>query len=188
MKIFYSALCVGLAMNAGQVFGAEEGMPQLNPEYWIAQIFWLIFIFVSLYFFIWKIFLPKITYNIENRKSKIVSDLNEAQKLKESAEKKLEEYNIAIEESKKRAKNIFDESKKKLDKDIEIKKQKFNEELEKEIAATEKEITNLKKSSVENIKKIAVETSSEIIKQSFKTEVNKSNVSAIVGDVSKKKG
>ena len=187
MKIFYSALCVGLAMNAGQVFGAEEGMPQLNPEYWIAQIFWLIFIFVSLYFFIWKIFLPKITYNIENRKSKIVSDLNEAQKLKESAEKKLEEYNIAIEESKKRAKNIFDESKKKLDKDIEIKKQKFNEELEKEIAATEKEITNLKKSSVENIKKIAVETSSEIIKQIFKTEVNKSNVSAIVGDVSKKK-
>ena len=66
MKIFYSALCIGLAMNAGQVFGAEKGMPQLNPEYWIAQIFWLIFIFVSLYFFIWKIFLPKITYNIEN--------------------------------------------------------------------------------------------------------------------------
>ena len=187
MKIFYSALCIGLAMNAGQVFGAEEGMPQLDPEYWIAQIFWLIFIFVSLYFFIWKIFLPKITYNIENRKSKIVSDLNEAQKLKESAEKKLEEYNIAIEESKKRAKNIFDESKKKLDKDIEIKKQKFNEELEKEIAATEKEIANLKKSSVVNIKKIAVEISSEIIKQIFKTEVNKSNVSAIVGDVSKKK-
>ena len=66
-------------------------MPQLNPEFWIAQIFWLITIFSSLYLIIWKIFLPKITYSIENRKSKIVNDLNEAQKLKENAEKKLEE-------------------------------------------------------------------------------------------------
>ena len=41
---------------------------------------------------IWKIFLPKITYSIENRKIRIVNDLDEAQKLKEEAEKKLVEY------------------------------------------------------------------------------------------------
>ena len=29
-------------------FAAEKGMPQLNPEYWVSQIFWLIIIFVSL--------------------------------------------------------------------------------------------------------------------------------------------
>jgi len=76
-------------LNTNQVFGAEEGMPQLNPEFWASQIFWLILIFSGLYIVIWKIFLPKITDSIENRKSRIVTDLNETQKLKESAEKKL---------------------------------------------------------------------------------------------------
>ena len=28
-----------------QALGSEAGMPQLNPEFWAAQIFWLILIF-----------------------------------------------------------------------------------------------------------------------------------------------
>ena len=162
-------------------------MPQLNPEFWTAQVFWLILIFSSLYLIIWKIFLPRITYSIENRKSRIVNDLNEAQKLKENAEKKLKEYNEIIENSKKEAKKIMEDSKKKLDRDIENKKQKFNGEIEKELINVEKEIKDLKKSSILNIGKIAAQTSAEIIKQIVGTEVNKSNVFAIVDDVIKRK-
>ena len=122
-----------------------------------------------------------------NRKSKIVSDLNEAQKLKEDAEKKLKEYNKIIEDSQKEAKKIIEENKKQLDKDLEIKKQKFNNEIEKEVAVVEKEIADLKKSSLSSISKIAEETSVEIVKQIVNTEVNKSNVSAIVGEIVKGK-
>ena len=68
-------------------YGAEVGMPQLNPEFWPAQIFWLVLIFSGLYIIIWKVFLPKVTNSIENRKSKIVNDLDMAEKLKENAEK-----------------------------------------------------------------------------------------------------
>ena len=81
MKNFCFALCIALVVNVSQAIGSESGMPQLNPEFWTAQIFWLTLIFSSLYLIIWKIFLPKITYSIENRKSKVVGDLNEAQKL-----------------------------------------------------------------------------------------------------------
>jgi len=140
-------------------------MPQLNPEFWAAQIFWLILIFSFLYLIIWKIFLPKITYSIENRKSRVVNDLDEAQKLKENAEKKLKEYNEIIEKSKKEAKKIIEDSKKKLDRDIENKKQKFNDEIEKELVAAEKEIRDLKKSSISNISNIAAETTADVIKQ-----------------------
>ena len=31
----------------GNLFAAEAGMPQLNPEYWASQAFWLIIIFLS---------------------------------------------------------------------------------------------------------------------------------------------
>ena len=93
MKKLCIALCFASVFYVNKSFGTEAGMPQLNPEFWSAQIFWLILIFSTLYLIIWKIFLPKITYSIESRKSRIVNNLDEAQKLKESAETKLKEYN-----------------------------------------------------------------------------------------------
>tara|TARA_Y100000590_G_scaffold324125_1_gene367644 strand:+ start:116 stop:694 length:579 start_codon:yes stop_codon:yes gene_type:complete len=185
MKFLNFALGITFIAYATNVYGAEAGMPQLNPEFWIAQVFWLIIIFISLYVVVWKLFLPRITYSIENRKSKIVNDLDEAQKLKEKAEKKLDEYNKIIEQSKKEAKKIIDESRKKLDKDIENKRLKFNAEIEKELLACEKEIKDLKKSSISNIKSIAKDTSSEVIKKITNIEINKSSVSAIVDEVVK---
>ena len=187
MKNFCFALCIAFIVCVNQAFGSEEGMPQLNPEFWAAQIFWLILTFSSLYLIIWKVFLPKITLSIENRKSRVVNDLDEAQKLKENAEKKLNEYNEIIEKSKKEAKKIIEDSKKKLDRDIENKKQKFNNEIEKELVATEKEIKDLKKTSISNIGNIAAEISVEVIKQIINIEVNKSSVTAIVDDVVKRK-
>ena len=187
MKNFCFALCIAFVVCVNQAFGSEAGMPQLNPEFWAAQIFWLILTFSSLYLIIWKVFLPKITYSIENRKSRVVNDLDEAQKLKENAEKKLNEYNKIIEESKKEAKKIIEDNKKKLDRDIKNKKYKFNDEIEKELMAAEKEIKDLKKSSISNINNIAAETSAEIIKQIINIEVNKSSISAIVDDVVKRK-
>ena len=186
MKSFYFALCIAVSLHYNKAFGSEGGMPQLNTEFWISQIFWLVFIFSSLYLIVWKIFLPRVTYSIENRKSKVMNDLHEAQKLKESAEKKLSEYNKIIEDSKNEAKKIIEESNKVLNLDIEKKKQKFNNEIEKEIIAVEKEIKALQKSSISSINKIATEISEEVIKQIIDSEVNKSNVAAIVEDVTKK--
>ena len=187
MKNFCFALCIASLVYINRAFGSEAGMPQLNPEFWASQTFWLILIFSTLYLIIWKIFLPKITYSIENRKFRIVNNLDEAQKLKENAEKKLKEYDEIIKKSKNEAKKIIEDSKKKLDRDIENKKQKFNVEIEEELISVEKEIKDLKKSSLSNISKIAVQTSTEVIKQIIDTEVNKSNVSAIVEDIIKRK-
>jgi len=187
MKNLCIAFCITLVFYNTKAYGAEAGMPQLDPKFWVAQIFWLILVFSSLYIIVSKIFLPKITLTIENRKSKIVNDLNEAQKLKESAEAKLKEYNKIIENSKKEAQKIISDGRKKLNEDIEIKKKKFDTEIEKELENVEKEIIELKKNSISDIIKIAESTSTEIIKQIIGSEVNKSNVSAIVNEVVNKK-
>ncbi len=180
-------LLIVYLFNTKVVFGAEEGMPQLNPEYWDAQIFWLILIFSVLYLIVWKIFLPRISNNVENRRLRIINDLNEAQKLKENAEKKLKEYEKIIESSKKEAKKILQESQKRLENELDKKKQTLDEEINKEIKIAENEMLSLKKSSVNNINKIAIEISSEILKQTVGKELNMSSVSAVVEDVSKKK-
>ena len=88
MRKLFSLVCVVFISKINPAIGAEAGMPQLNPEFWLAQIFWLIFIFTGLYLLMWKLVLPRITDSIENRKKHLMNDLDEAQKLKENAEKK----------------------------------------------------------------------------------------------------
>ena len=170
----------------GKCFGAEEGMPQLNPEYWVSQIFWVILIFGTLYIILWKTILPKINENLENRKSQILTDLDDAQKFKDQSEEKLSEYNKILNQAKQEEKKILDETRKKINLDIKNKNNQFNLEIDKEIENAEKEIKTLKLSSIKDINKIAIETSSEIIRKIVGTEVNASSVSAIVEDTSKK--
>ena len=187
MKNLFSITFFVLVLGYSPVFAADEGMPQLNPEFWAAQIFWLVLIFAALYIAISKIFLPRIINVIENRKLKIVSDIDEAQKLKESAEIKLKEYNQVIENSKKEALKLMSDSKKQVDIDLEQKRQKFSEEIEKEIINAEKEIESLKKNSLLNINKIALEITNELLQKIMGTNLNMSSVSAAVEEASKRK-
>ncbi len=171
---------------SGNCFAADEGMPQLNPDYWVSQIFWVMLIFGTLYVILWKAILPKINENLENRKSQILTDLDEAQEFKNQSEKKISEYNMILSKAKQDAKKILDETRKKINLDIESKNNQFNLEINKEIENAEKEIKMLKLSSIKDINKISIETSSEIVRKMVGTEVNASSVSAIVEDISKK--
>ena len=167
-------------------FGAEEGMPQLNPEYWISQVFWLILIFGILYIVLWRKILPKINENLENRKSQILSNLDNAQKFKDESEKKKNEYNALIHKAKQEAKRILNETKRKISIDINKKKKEFDINIDTEIKKAEKEIKELKKSSIKEINKIAIATASESVKKILGSEPNNSSVSAIVENISKK--
>ena len=177
---------IGFILLITESFAAEEGMPQLNPEYWISQIFWLIIIFASLYIALSKIILPKISKNLETRKSQILDHLDQAEKFKEKTEKKIKEYEKILNESKKEAKIIMSESRKLINQNINKKKNHLESEIEKEIQKTEDEIKLLKINSINNINKIAIETSSNIVKSIINIDLNKSNASAIVEDISKK--
>ena len=78
MKSFFFAWFSALIVSTGRAVASEKGMPQLDPEFWAAQIFWLILIFSILYIIIWKIFLPRIVVGVESPKAeKILKELYE---------------------------------------------------------------------------------------------------------------
>ena len=172
-----------------EVFAAESGgMPQLNPEFWISQIFWLTLTFGILYVVLSKLILPKISANLELRKSQIQENIEAAEKQRESSELKLKEYDEIIQKSKLEAKNIFKEAREKVLKDINSKKEILDKQIDEEISNAEKEIETLKKGAAEKINKIAIETSSDLVKKLIGAEVNNSSISAIVDDLSKRNG
>ena len=187
MKRVFFIVFIQSAIFSSKSLGAEEGMPQLNPEFWFSQTFWLILVFTILYLIIWKRILPKITDNLENRKKTISTDLEEAQNLKKLAEERYKEYKKLINDAKNEAGKIISESKLKLDQDLNNKKMEIQKEINREINEAEKEIKNFKKKSLESVSKISKEISSEVIKKILNTEVNESNLSAIVEEVSQKR-
>ena len=172
---------------SNEVFAAESGgMPQLNPEFWISQIFWLILTFGILYVVLSKLILPKISSNLELRKSQIQENIEAAEKQRKDSESKLKEYEEIIIKSKSEAKVIFKETREKTIKDINSKREVLEKQIDEEISKAEKEINELKKAAPEKINQIAIETSSEILKNLMGAEINNSSISAIVKDLSKK--
>ena len=172
-----------------EAFAAESGgMPQLNPEFWISQIFWLTLTFGILYIVLSKLILPKISNNLESRKSQILENIEAAEKQREDSEAKLKEYDEIISKSKLEAKTIFNQAREKALKDINAKREMLDEQIDNEISEAELEINSLIDSAPDKINKIAIETSSELIQKLIGAEVNNSSISAIVNDLSKKNG
>ena len=169
-----------------EAFASEGGMPQLNPEFWISQIFWLTLVFGTLYILLSKFILPKISNNLEARKSQIVENIEAADKQRKESEQKIKDYEKIINEAKIEAKNIFNQAREKILKDVNTKKKNLEKQINEEIKKAENEILKLKKKSPEKINKIAIETSADLIKQIIGVEVNNSNISAIVEDISKR--
>ncbi len=64
----------------------------------------------------------------------------------------------------------------------------MDKQIDVEIQKAEKEIDLLRKSAPEKINKIAIETSSELVKKLIGADVNNSSISAIVDDLSKRNG
>jgi len=185
-KIFFQLIFFNLFFFT-KVFAAESGgMPQLNPEFWISQIFWLTLTFGILYIVLSKLILPKISANLELRKSQIQENIEAAEKQRQSCESKLKEYDDIISKSKLDANNIFKETRENVLKEISAKKEALDKQIDEEIKKVEKEINLLKEGASEKINKIAIDTTSELLVKLIGTGVNNSSISAIVDDLSKK--
>jgi F-type H+-transporting ATPase subunit b len=183
MRLFLLSIGV-FTTSESYLLAAEAGMPQLDPTYWASQAFWLILIFTTLYLTLSNLFIPKIKDSIDSRENKIKDDLDEAQKLKNLADKKLKEYEQSIESAKKEVQKIIFESKNELNSQIQSKKKEFEKEIENEIKAAEQEIDSFKKDSIENISTISEEMASKVIEQISGEPMNQSTHKAAILDMS----
>ena len=112
-----------------------------------------------------------------------MDDTNEIKRL---SEKKLAEFDLIMENSKKEISKTILEAKKKLSKDIKEKKSAIEKEIEKEITKTQKDIFDLKKSSIKSINSISKEIAANIIEKIVGDKLNESSIQASIDEVSKK--
>ena len=165
---------------------AKEGMPQLNPEFWLSQIVWLTIVFALLYFLIQKFFSPKLFALIDKRTNFIKSLLEEAEVCKNQIQKLEDEYNLIITEAKIESKKISAKLKSDLNDKISIKRKEFENFLNSETLKAEEEVNNFKKKALENIQSIAGDFSKELIEKITGTAPNNSSLNAVIMEISNK--
>ena len=182
-KLLFLSIFLSSAVNAAE----KVGMPQLDTEFWVSQIFWLTITFSILFVLLSKLILPKISANLETRKSLILENISTAEKKREESESKIKEYNEIIEKCRNDSKSLLNQVKEKLTKDINLKKEVLERDISKEIQKAEMEIQEFRGKAPERINRIAVELSTELLQRLINTDVNSSSISAIVNDLSSKK-
>ena len=152
-----------LLVQTSWVIGAEGGgMPQLNPESFSSQIFWLFVFFSLLLFSMHFFFLPKIKNIRFKRNETIDTYLNETKELN----KKIEDLIKKMDEEFSRSKILFDkEIKKALEENklnFDQKINSFDKELEKKKLDFGTDLIKAKEKIDKNIPEICMKLSDQL--------------------------
>jgi len=160
-------------------------MPQLDISTFAPQLVWLTITFVFLYIVIAKFAVPRIGGGIENRASKIASDLDRAQSLKDDVDKAIASYEQALAEAKSKAHAIAQETREKLGAEIEAEHQRVDARITKKVSEAEAAIAKAKTKAMRSVDKIATDLAGEIFTNLTGKKASTAAVSKAVASASK---
>ena len=126
-------------------------MPQLNPEFFVSQLFWLVVTFSFLLVFLWRISLPRIGNVLEKREIKISEDLTAAKELQIEAEKIQETIENQLNQSRVDSSEMIKSSTLSLQEKAQVNLNKLDKELDAKIENSTENIEKNKKESVSQI-------------------------------------
>ena len=126
-------------------------MPQLDPEFFVSQLFWLVVTFSFLLLFLWKVSLPRIGSVLEKRENKINNDIETAKQLQIEAEKIKDQIDQKLYDSKEKNISLIKNSTVNLQNKASEELSKLDNELNKKIEKSAKVIENNKKKSLKQI-------------------------------------
>ena len=147
--------------------GAHEdvGFPPFATETFGGQLLWLVITFALLYVLLSKLVLPRLSGIIENRRSMIARDLDDAAAMKSRAEEAGATYEKALAEAKGRAQALAQETRAKLAAESDAKRKALEADLNARLADAEATITTKKTEAMSHVDAIARDTASAIIER-----------------------
>ena len=126
-------------------------MPQLNPEFFASQLFWLAITFVFLFIFLWRISLPRINIVQTKRENKIKEDIKKAKQLQAEAEDIQEQINKQLDQAKSDSAELIKSAFIKLQDESSKKLEELDKNLSTKIDATYETIEKNKSESMSQI-------------------------------------
>ncbi len=165
---------------------SSAGMPQLDPEWFASQMFWLAITFVALYVTFGKKILPELSGIIEARRESINDDLNAAHHLKEEAESVHAAYEDALREARNKSTDLFASVADKIQAKTAKKQESFLERSMRDIRNTEKEIAEATTQAMDDMTTIAAEVAAEAAEKIIGISTDVKLAKDVVKNINKK--
>ena len=157
-------------------------MPQLDPEFFVSQLFWLVVTFSFLLFFLWKVSLPRIGSVLEKRENKINNDIKTAKQLQIEAEKIQDQIEQKLHSSKEQYFSLIKNSTVNLQNKASEELSKLDNDLNKKIEKSTKVIENNKKESLKQIHKQIYEITKLTLSKLSSVQVNDQEIKESVAN------
>ena len=143
----------------------EAGLPQMNPEFFASQIFWLVITFGLLFLVLSRVTLPKIGSGLAARKNRIDGDLNAAERSKKDASDALADYETALAQARGKALAMADENRKRIVGEIEALKNAADAKAQEAMGKAEARIAAERTKAEGSIRSAAAEAAASIVER-----------------------
>lgn len=168
------------AAEQGHGEGTGGGMPQLNPESFTSQIFWLVVTFIIFFLIAWRVGLPKIGRVLEDRRERIDRDVSKAVDLRNEAEAVLAEYEKLSAEGRASAQVVIREANELAAAEAAAEHEKLGKKLAGDIEKAERRIAEARSSALEGIGDVAAEIAQSAAAKLIGLEVSKTDAEGAV--------
>ena len=161
-------------------------MPQLNPEFFASQLFWLVITFVFLFIFLWRVTLPRINSVQTKRESKIKEDIKKAKQLQAEAEDIQEQINKQLDQAKSDSAELIKSAFVKLQDESSKKLEELDKSLSTKIDATYEAIEKNKNESMNQIYEQINDITKLMISKISNIQVNEGEIKMAVEKIRQK--
>lgn len=155
-------------------------MPQLDPTWYVSQLFWLCICFFTLLFFMANFIVPRIADILNRRQNKIDEYLDKAAETKRLAEESLAKYNLALSNATKEANEALELTKKELEAEITSKQNQLAQRLRKKVSEGEAKINQSKAETLDRVRDISADLATEIVKKIGISGVANENIRKVI--------
>jgi F-type H+-transporting ATPase subunit b len=177
------SLFVSTAHAAGPAAdAAAPAMPQLNPKTMATQLFWLAVTFITLYFLMAKVALPKVGAVIDARADRIDADLSVASHARSEAEQLTTSYTSTLDKARTEASTSLRAAVEATEKEVARREMEATAKAALEAKAVEARLSAAQRAAMMKVSVIAVDVASAAVQRLAGVSVTEADASKAVND------
>jgi F-type H+-transporting ATPase subunit b len=177
------SLFVSTAHAAGPAAdAAAPAMPQLNPKTMATQLCWLAVTFITLYFLMAKVALPKVGAVIDARADRIDADLSVASHARSEAEQLTTSYTSTLDKARTEASTSLRAAVEATEKEVARREMEATAKAALEAKAVEARLSAAQRAAMMKVSVIAVDVASAAVQRLAGVSVTEADASKAVND------
>jgi F-type H+-transporting ATPase subunit b len=165
MMIRYLGALAAPVLLSGAAAAAEKGMPQLNVNDFMPQLFWLAIWFIILYVVMAKVALPRIAVAIDARRQRRDDDLARAARLKAEADEASAAFQRTMSQARADAQAVLKQTSDRLAAESAERQHALAAQLAEQIAAAERQIAATKEEALAEVRGIAIDVGRSVVEK-----------------------